>query len=114
MKRISHLMIYFLVGVFSFVFFLYMLFPYASLKESVSLKLSASVGLAISIDDLGVKFPFGLAAYGVKVRAPNGKSLAVKSVSVRLSVLSLLMGRLGVFLNVSDARGGYLDLYTGF
>lgn len=100
---------------FSFVFFVYISFPYAVLKEAVVNKLSTSTGLYLSINKLKPIIPLGFDFEGVEVRPASGDSgIDLKRVEIRVGLMALLWGSLGVDLRLSSKEKGQLDLVMDF
>ena len=58
MKKFGKFSAYAALAISSFIFFLYLTFPYEVLKETAILKISEATGLSIEMSDLGPKFPF--------------------------------------------------------
>ncbi len=103
----------------SFVLFLFLTFPYEVLKESLAAEISQSTGYIVRIGDMSADFPLGLTAEAVKIEAPTGAaSLSFKTLSVDVSVLKFLLGKVSVELSATagsgefelDADFGILDL----
>jgi type II secretion system protein N len=103
------------IFLFSFVFFLYLTFPYVVLKESVGSQVSQMTGYSIYIGDLGPAFPIGLAAKDVSVLAPGASSpLKIKEAEVNVGILSLLMGKLSSGLILTSKDKGELEVDVDF
>ena len=75
MQKIWRILTYVSVAIFSFFFFLYLLFPYQTLKEALSIKGSEFSGNNIFIDQLELNLPLGVDAYGVQIISPRGKKM---------------------------------------
>ncbi len=90
----------------SFIFFVYFTFPYEVLKENVSAELSSATGYSIHIGKLGSKFPIGLEARDVNIDSSGASPLQISKFKVRISLLSLLIGRVSVEVEVVDKGGG--------
>jgi len=98
----------------SFTFFLYMSFPYGVLKEAVSAQVQLATGITIRMESLGPAFPLGLSAEGVEIYKDRSPRVQLKELSATLSLLDLLMLRLGVSVDVDDGKGGDLNVNVGF
>lgn len=97
-----------LIGLFlfSFVLFLFLTFPYEVLKESLAAELSQSTNLVIRIGDMSSNFPLGMTAEKVKIESPNGSaSMSFKSLSVDVSVLKFLLGKVAVEVSATEGQG---------
>ena len=105
-----------MVGVFvgSFLFFLYLSFPYGVLKEAIASQIQLATGITVRMESFGPAFPFGFSADGVEVYKGQSVRFKVRSVTARLSIFQLLLARLGVGIRVEDPKGGNLDLSLGF
>jgi type II secretion system protein N len=101
-------------GFFSFVFFFYMSFPFEILKETVSSQLSSASKMQIEIAELSPRFPLGIRIKGFQIRTQQGSALALNQVDVRVSLLKLFLGKLGLGLALEDAGSGELDLDLSF
>lgn len=98
--------------VFSFLFFLYFTFPYGVLKEALRSQITSATGYDIRMKSLSPKLLIGLTADEVEIRAPGSDvPLKFKKLKVGVSVLNLLIGRLGIDVTVSEPSGG--DLAVG-
>lgn len=115
MKKMSRTLMYILVGVFSFIFFLYLSFPYNVLKETLSAKIASSANVSVAIDDLSSKLPLGLKAEKIIVFSPSGgKQFTLKAIKMNVSLLSLLIGRVTVDATILDEQKGNLNLSITF
>lgn len=114
MKNLKNSIIYIVVGVLSFIFFLYLSFPYNVLKETIAVKLSEATGLAVSINDMGPRLLLGLKASDVRISSSSGKDVELSKVSAGLSLMYLLIGRIKVVMEVVDKTNGYIEIGAGF
>lgn len=114
MKKYSKIIIYLLAGLFSFIFFLYLSFPYNILKETIASQMSSALGISVSIKDLGPRMFIGLKAEGVKLADKTAKEIEFKTISAKVSLLSLLLANLSVNLSLEDSSGGNADIDVGF
>ncbi len=114
MKKLSNFLIYFFVGIVSFVFFLYLSFPYNVLKETIASELSNATGLAVTIKDLGPRPLVGLSAEGIKISSRHGKDLEIRKVNASLSLLSLLMFKVKANVDILDTSNGTMELGVSF
>ena len=103
-----------LVGAVSFVFFLYLSFPYEILKEAVAVKAASATGMAINIGEMKPKFPVGITVEKLSVGTASGARLEIEKASASVSIFKLLIGKLGVQVDLEDKSSGYLDLTTDF
>lgn len=111
MKRIRRFFIYSLVGLFSFMFFLYLSFPYNILKEGLSAQISNATQLNLTVGELKSRFPLGLKAEKITIYNPmGGKQFTFNELSVRLSFLGLLIGNLTADLEIVDESNGRIEL----
>ncbi len=111
MKRSSKFFSLFLVGFFSFFFFLYFLFPYQILKETLSTKIFEETGLNLMILELSPKLPLGVSARKVIVSSP-GKNFEYQEIDVRIRLLPLFVGKVGLEIDLIDKEGGTLEFYA--
>ena len=110
MKKIYGLLFYSIVAILSFVAFLYFLFPYNILKESLSSTISKESGVEVRINDLGISLPIGLSFSKVEAFTPKGKKLLIEEVTVSVKIFSLFLANLGIDINIKDNQKGYLNL----
>lgn len=100
-----------LLFLISFVFFLYFTFPYEVLKETIGSELGTLTGYNISIGRLSSRFPVGLEAKNVDVsEVGGGASVRLSKLAARVSILSLLIGRLSLDVELQDRQIGTMDV----
>lgn len=112
MRVLGKILLYFFTGVFSFLLFLYLTFPYQVLKERIAGAISKESGSLVSIKTLDPSFPLGLSFSDVKVYKPGIEDLKIARLSAQVSFVNLLFGGLKVFVQVEDLSGGQLDIET--
>ena len=105
---------YAILFVVSFLFFVYLTFPFNILKESVVMKLNKATGLNIAVYDLSPSLLLGIEAQGVSLKTPTGQEVKFSVVEVSLSTLHLFIGRLRCVLEVQDAQENPLEVAAGF
>ncbi len=105
---------YVVLFVVSFLFFVYLTFPFNILKESLVMKLNAATGLNISVHNLSPSLLLGMEAQGVRLKAPTGQEVNFAAIEVSLSTWPLLVGRLRGVLEVQDAQKNPLEVAAGF
>jgi|GEM_PF-679373 len=100
------------LGIFSFLFFLYLTFPYGVIKEVVVSTVTdtlrkAGVPVRVSIGSLRPYWFTGLEVQNVQVTnaADPNANLKIGEARVRLSVLPLLLGKATVNARVTQAGG---------
>jgi hypothetical protein len=98
----------------SFLFFLYLSFPYGVLKEAIASQVQLSTGMTLRMESFGPTFPLGFSADGVEIYKGQSARLKVKSMTVNLSIWQLFLARLGVNIDIEDLKGGDIDLSIGF
>jgi type II secretion system protein N len=101
-----------MVGIFffSFMFFLYLSFPYGVLKEAISTKIEVATGISVRMESLGLGFPLGLTADNIEIYMKSSPKVKLKEVSVNFSLLQLLLLRGGLAVSVRDAGAGSLNV----
>jgi type II secretion system protein N len=99
---------------FSLLFFLYLSFPYGVLKEAISSQIQLATGITVRMESLGPAFPFGFAANSVEIYKGRSPRVKVKEISAKVSLLQLLMLRLGVAVEAEDMKGGDLAVSMGY
>ncbi len=109
MKVVIKIFGFFLLGLISFVFFLYMTFPYEVLKEAIANEISQSSGLSVRFGDMGPKFPIGLTAEDIEVKSSTGPQIKLDKASVSLSVLSLFMLKLNADVDLHQGKSKELN-----
>ena len=114
MSRPLQYICYAILFVVSFLFFVYLTFPFNILKESLVMKMNKATGLNISVYDLSPSLLLGVEAKGVSLRAANGQEVKFSEINVSLSALRLLIGRLHCVLEVYDADNNPLEVAAGF
>lgn len=116
MKKISNILIYLAVGLLSFIFFMYLFFPYSVLKENIAVQISKATGLSVQIEDLGPKVFIGLSAEDIKVGmgSESAGTVNIKELNLSVSFLSLFLGKVAASAEVLDENKGSLDLDIDF
>ena len=97
----------------SFLFFLYLSFPYGVLKEAIAAQVQLATGFTLRMESFGPAFPLGFSADGVEIYKGQSARLRIKSMTAKLSILQLFMARLGAAVDVEDFKGGNLDVDVG-
>lgn len=103
---------------FSFVLFLYWLFPYASLKDRISglIERELGQGLEVSIDNLKPYWFTGVEVGGMYVGASGSERAAAlvdfKKVRARASLFSLIFGRPHVSFYIEIGKGEIEGSFT--
>ncbi len=96
----------------SLLFFIYLTFPYSVLKEALTAKIAKETGLDIRIEELEPALPLGFEAKNVKVAAvAGGPAMQIQTAQVKISLLNLLIARLGINVDLESKNGG--SLYVG-
>lgn len=94
----------------SFIFFVYLTFPYAILKESVLSEINRTTSFRIRVERMEPSLPLGLEAEGITISSDTGGTpLTFKSAEVQLGILNLLIGRLAATVVVETQTGGELE-----
>jgi type II secretion system protein N len=104
----KYLEVIILIGLFvvSFIFFLFLTFPYEVLKETVAAELSTATGYNIQIGELGPRIPLGVEAGKVTVDLPDGsRGLSFSRISADVSLLSLLIGSIAPEIELQIGLG---------
>ncbi|MBP9706094.1 MAG: type II secretion system protein GspN [Oligoflexales bacterium] len=110
MKKFRSILVYFLLFVFSLFFFLYIMFPYNILKETIVTQVSANTGLTLSVNDISPKYSFGLNFTGIELSAPGRiKTLKIEKVGLSLNLFYLLAGNIHVSVGVYKTPKGLLE-----
>lgn len=98
---------------FSFMFFVYITFPYEILKETLSIQISKATGYSIQVDRLGPNLPLGVDIGGLKFASKDQSlGISLEEVSVNLDLLNLFVGEISSTLLIED-RSGSLYLRAG-
>lgn len=101
---------YILLFCFSFVFFLYLTFPYSVLKESIVSQISSNSGLNIRVKEFGPVIPLGFEAERITISpADGGQTVELDRAEVSLSLLRLFLGQLAVDVELETPNEGSLD-----
>jgi type II secretion system protein N len=114
MKRVLQVGGLVLLFLASFMFFLFMTFPYEVLKESVAAEISQASGYDVRIGEMSADFPLGMTAEKVRIEpAAGGPALTLASLSVDVSVLKFLLGKVAATVE-AESGGGKLELGADF
>lgn len=96
----------------SLLFFVYLTFPYSVLKEALTAKIAKETGLDVRIEELEPALPLGFEAKNIRVAAiAGGPAMHLQSAEIKISLLNLLIGRLGINADLESKNGG--TLYVG-
>lgn len=108
MKSFSNSILYIFVGILSFVFFLYLSFPYNLLKESLTLRVNQNASYRVKMGDLSPNLPLGVQVKDLSLDM-YGRSIELKHLELELGVFSLLTGRVKVSFLAQDPDKGSLE-----
>lgn len=106
----------------SFLVFLYLTFPYEVLKESLSQDLGQITGYDIRIGNMSPSLPLGMRLEKISIsKAGSSNVLSIDAVKVKVSILSLFVGKVSPSLTLNSGKGslevgvgiGILDLVAG-
>jgi type II secretion system protein N len=114
MRKLAEIMSYVTFGFFTTVFFIYWMFPYEVLKETIAIELSEATGLNFNIGGLGPAIPLGVKITDLTVANADGESFTLKKVNAYLSARLLFIGRAGIDLELEDSKKGVLDFSMSF
>lgn len=114
MNKALQYVCYVVLFIVSFLFFVYLTFPFNILKESLVMKLNKATGLNVSVYDLSPSLLLGIEAQGVSLKAPTGQEVKFSAIEVSLSTLRLFTGRLRCILEMQDAQKNPLEVTAGF
>ena len=110
MRFLGKIILYFVTALFSFLFFLYLTFPYQVLKENIAGILSKETGSLVSINTLEPSFPLGVKFTNIRVYRPGIESLTIGKLNLDVSFLSLLFGGVKADILLEDKLGGTLNI----
>ena len=114
-KRSWNTLIYTVLFCFSFVFFVYLTFPYGVLKEALTAQIGKAAGISIRIEEFGPSLPLGFKAKKVRIsEGSGGPTLQFDRIDVSISVLRLMVGRLGLSADITVPGGGRLSATAVF
>ena len=106
--------VYISLAIVSFFFFFFVSFPWGILKEAIVAQVRGVSPIGVQISELGPSFPVGFQADGIKLTSADGsKQAELKHIEINVSILSLLIGNLGLSVEAEDMQGGELSLDTG-
>jgi type II secretion system protein N len=97
-----------------FLFFLLLTFDYGVLKEALSSQISQQTGMNITIGAMRPSFPLGIELDDFLLQNPDSQRLELKRIKVKLSLLNLFIGKLGILTELTSATGGSLEAYCKF
>lgn len=114
MSKVLQYVCYVVLFVVSFLFFVYLTFPFNILKESLVMKLNKATGLNVAVYDLSPSLLLGIEAQGVSLKTPTGQEVKFSAIEASLSTLRLFTGRLRCMLEVQDAQKNPLEVTASF
>ena len=101
------------IFVTSFLFFLYLTFPYNVVKEYLAGEVSKQVGINLVIGELEPNFPIGLSVRNVEIAtSTGGGNFRLSEVDVSLSILSLFTGKVGASISLGASQGGIMEIFA--
>lgn len=109
----KNFLLYVSIFFISLVFFIYLTFPYAVLKDVVTSNLQRQTGHMVLMDSLGPSLPLGIAAKKVslsKVGSPT--KFNFDSAKIKISFLKLFIGRLALYVYMQGSGLGKLRVNT--
>lgn len=110
-KKTVHIVLLVAAFFLSFIFFLYMTFPYGVLKEAISAEVNKATGMNIRVARLGPNLPAGVDFEGVQIEAtPGGKAFNIDQVYAGVGFFSLLITRLSADVDLTAKDGGTLSI----
>lgn len=111
LKKVGSFLLYALLFFGFLGFFIFLMFPYSVLKDSILAMASDASGLTISAEELSPAFLVGADLSGVTVQAPGVKNvLKIDEVSITMNPLYLLLGKLAVDFSIDKGKKqGELD-----
>ena len=99
------------LGAVSFLFFLYLTFPYQVLKESITSSLNKQTSVNIRIGELSSHFPIGVELDNLKISVPGQvKTLTVKHVVASVSLWRFFLGQLGLSFELESNNKKTLEV----
>ena len=112
MKKIYKLISFVFLGIFSFVFFFYLTFPFEIVKEYIQKNVYTETGYAIQMDTLSGKFPFGIKASGIEIKGLSEKKAEFLAASIQVGIISLIFGRIAATVELLDRKKGKLSFFV--
>lgn len=95
----------------SFVFFVYITFPYQVLKEFISTQVFKYSGVNLRIEDLRPSLPLGVKLKNIKMNiGTTDDVLNIPRIQIKLGLLSLLIGNFNFKLHMIEEKGGSVDI----
>ncbi len=93
------------------VVFVYLTFPYAVLKESLTSMIRKESGFLVSMEELRPSLPLGIKAKNISIsKRGNSNELEFRRIKLNISVFKLLVARLGIHLSLEESSKGSLEL----
>jgi type II secretion system protein N len=113
-KKFLRVISYILLGIFSFLFFLYFTFPYGVLKEVLVVQVADNMGrsgmpIRLSIGSLKPYWFTGVQLQNVNFTNRNESKVSAKfpEITARLQLLPLLIGKVKVNAEITQAKGNF-------
>ena len=114
MNRYMKIITISLTGFISFFLFLFLLFPFGLLNQTLSSTVSRQTGFLLDIDEINFSLPLGLKASKISLSSKEGDQVNFSELSFGLKLLPLFLGDLKVFLELSDHGKGRLKSEVSF
>lgn len=106
-KKLGIILGYFFLFIFSFVFFVYLTFPYQMLAERLAGEATKAGDYRLEITDFDISYFSKFTFSGIKIyhKQGDGSPLEIKQLQVNISMMKLLMGKVGASVDVKIKRG---------
>ena len=99
----------------SFIFFVYLTFPYGVLKEAMMVEVAKATGYTVRMKEFGPSLPLGFEGEKIKISSRDGsQELELEELEVSVSLLSLLLLQVSVDVEVEGKGGGELEISSSW
>ena len=114
MRKSVQYLCFALLFIFCLLFFVYLMFPFNIVKESLVMKVSKATGLNLTVENLAPALVIGLEAKGVRLKTTGGEELTFAEIDVSVNPFYVFIGQLKGAVEIYDAKENPLELVVKF
>lgn len=94
--------------------FVYFMFPFNIVKETLVMKITKATGLNLTVEDLAPALVIGLEAKGVKLKTTAGEELKFTEIDVSVNPFYVFLGQVKGAVEIYDNKGNPIELVIKF
>ena len=114
MRKSVQYLCFVLLFLICLLFFIYLMFPFNIVKESLVMKLTKATGLNLTVENLAPAMVIGLEAKGVRLKTTGGEELKFAEIDVSVNPFYVFIGQIKGALEIYDADENPIELVIKF